>query len=210
MAIRGSWCKAVVVCEAGAGFFGRKLPARIGVAMRYAGVNLMCLAGIAALTLMLGGCGGDPNETAMQCPKPYLLPDASSFTHYDGRGSDISNLVLTARLTDVRGACSGSMGKKQEGAHAHVVMLVTRGPAAHGSDADISYSVGVMRDGEVLDEHSYMQHVVFPSNVDTVQVTGQEIAFLFPTGKAVTGPNYHLYFWLDLAPADLAANRAHP
>jgi hypothetical protein len=46
--------------------------------------------------------------------------------------------------------------------------------------------------------------------VDTVQVTGQEIPFLFPTGKSLTGPNYHLYFWLDLTPADLAANRAKP
>jgi hypothetical protein len=67
-----------------------------------------------------------------------------------------------------------------------------------------------MRDGEVLDEHSYQQHIVFPSNVGTVQVTGQEIPFLFPTAKSLTGPNYHLYFWLDLTPADLAANRANP
>jgi hypothetical protein len=179
--------------------------------MRYAGLKeFSYLAGAAALALSLCGCNGDPNETAMQCPKPYLLPDASSFTHYDGRGTDLSDLVLTVRLTDVRGACSGSMGKKQEGAHAHVVMLVTRGPASQGNEADVSYSVGVMRDGEVLDEKSYQQHVVFPSNVDTVQVTGQEIPFLFPTGKSLTGPNYHLYFWLDLTPADLAANRAKP
>jgi hypothetical protein len=178
--------------------------------MRDACVKLTCLAGAAALALSLGGCNADPNETAMQCPKPYLLPDASAFTHYDGRGTDLSNLVLTARLTDVRGACSGVMGKKQEGAHAHVVMLVTRGPAAQGNEADVAYSVGVMRDGEVLDEHSYHQHIVFPSNVDTVQATGQEIPFLFPTGKSLTGPNYHLYFWLDLTQADLAANRAKP
>jgi hypothetical protein len=65
-----------------------------------------------------------------------------------------------------------------------------------------------MRDGEVLDEHSYSQHVVFPSNVDTVQVTGQEIPFVLPTSKHMAGPDYHLYFWLDLTPEDLAANRA--
>jgi hypothetical protein len=178
----------------------------MGVMMRYAGLKFSCAALLAALAL--GGCQGDPNETAMSCPKPYLLPDASAFTHYDGRGHDISNLVLSARLTDVRGACVGRLGKLQEGAHAHVVMLVSRGPAAQGNDATISYSVGVMRDGEVLDEHSYSQHVVFPSNVDTVQVTGQEIPFVLPTSKRVAGPDYHLYFWLDLTPEDLAANRA--
>jgi hypothetical protein len=164
--------------------------------MLKAGLRLTCYAGAAALALGLAGCNGDPNETAMQCPKPYLLPDASSFTHYNGQGTDLADLVLSARLIDVRGACSGVMGKKQEGAHAHVVMLVNRGPAAQGN--------------EVLDEHSYSQHVVFPSNVDTVQVTGQEIPFLFPTGKNLGGTNYHLYFWLDLTPADLAVNRSKP
>jgi hypothetical protein len=174
---------------------------------RSSGLDLRYVFGMGALVLALAGCQGDPNETAAQCPKPYLLPDASSFTHYDGRGTDIANLVLTARLTDVRGACSGAMGKKEEGAHAHVVMLVSRGPAAQGNTADIPYSVGVMRNGEVLDEHGYTQHVVFPSNVDTVQVTGQEVSFLFPTGKNLSGPNYHLYFWLDLTPGEIAANR---
>jgi len=186
------------------------MPGGIGEMMRKPGLRLSFFAGAAALATALGGCNGDPNETAMQCPKPYLLPDASSFTHYNGQGTDIADLVLSARLIDVRGACSGSMGKKQEGAHAHVVMLVNRGPAAQGNEADVPYSVGVMRNGEVLDEHSYTQHVVFPSNVNTVQVTGQEIPFVFPTGRVVSGTNYHLYFWLDLTPADLAVNRSKP
>lgn len=169
------------------------------------GVASAPLFALACLTV--AGCQGDPNETAMQCPKPYLLPDASAFTHYDGHGTDISNLVLSARLTDVQGACVGTMGKKQESAQAHVVMVLTRGPAAKSSVADIPYSVGVMRAGEVLDEHSYVQHVVFPSNVDTVEATGQDVSFVLPTGKGVSGPSYHLYFWLDLTPEEVAANR---
>jgi len=178
--------------------------------MRFTGRSVLSLtSGAAALVaaLALGGCHGDPNETAAQCPKPYLLPDASTFTHYDGVGTDVANLVLSARLTDVEGACAGVMGRKEEGAHAHVVMLLTRGPAAKGPEADIPYSVGVMRDGRVLDERNYVQHVVFPPNVDTVQATGQEVSFLFPTGKTVSGPSYHLYFWLQLTPEELAANR---
>jgi hypothetical protein len=162
---------------------------------------------LCAVSLALGGCQGDPNEQAMQCPKPYLLPDASSATHYDGRGTDISNLVLSARLTDVHGACVGTMGKHQETAHAHVVMLVTRGPSAKTNEADIPYSVGVMRAGHVLDEASYLQHVVFPSNVDSVQVTGQEVKFVLPTGKTLSGPDYHFYFWLNLSQAEVEANR---
>jgi hypothetical protein len=175
--------------------------------MRFAGLTAICLLTLTT-PLILGGCDGDPDEKAQLCPKPYLLPDASSFTHYDGHGTDIANLVLTAKLTDVHGACSGVLGKKQEGAHAHVVMLVGRGPADTSREADIGYSVGVMRQGEILDEHSYTQHVVFPPNVDRVEVTGQEIPFVFPTGKKLSGPDYHFYFWLNISPEDLAANRA--
>jgi hypothetical protein len=175
--------------------------------MRFSWLGVPSAIVACAASLALGGCQGDPNETAMQCPKPYLLPDASSATHYDGRGTDISNLVLSVRLTDVRGACVGTMGKREETAHAHVVMLLNRGPAATSNEADIPYSVGVMRAGEVLDEGHYLQHVVFPSNVNTVEVTGEEVKFKLPTGKSVTGPSYHLYFWLNLTPAEVEANR---
>ena len=176
--------------------------------MRFSSLGVPPLVlSVALCALALAGCQGDPNETAMQCPKPYLLPDASAATHYDGRGTDISDLVLSARLIDVHGACVGTMGKKQEQAHAHVVMLVSRGPKAASNEADIPYSVGVMRAGEVLDEAHYVQHVVFPSNVDTVQVTGQEVKFVLPTGKRLSGPDYHFYFWLNLTPEEVEANR---
>ena len=161
----------------------------------------------ALLALALAGCDLNPDEEAVQCPKPYILPDAAHLARYDGRGTDVADLVLGARLTDVRGACSGKLGTKQEGARAHVVMVVTRGPAATGRSADIAYKVGVVRNNQILDEQDYVQHVTFPSNVNTLEVTGQEIPFVLPTGKGVTGPNYHLYFWLDLTPAEVAANR---
>jgi hypothetical protein len=166
---------------------------------------------LAALACLgLAACHSDPNEEAVQCPKPYLLPEASHFTHYDGRGTDLSNLVLNVRLTDVEGACLGKLGEKQENAHAHAVMVVSRGPAAQSAEADIPYKIGVMRAGQIIDEKGFVAHVTFPPNVTTLQVTGQEIPMLLPTGKNVTGPDYHLYFWLDLTPAELEANRRNP
>ncbi len=160
-----------------------------------------------SLAALLSACGSDPNETAVQCPKPYVLPDAATLSRYRGAGRDLSDLVLSVKLTDVRGACSGALGTKLEGAHSHVVMVVTRGPASTAPDADIPYGLGVLRNGQVLDEARYVQHVVFPPNVDTVQVTGQEVKMKLPTAKGVTGPSYHLYFWLQLTPEQLAANR---
>ena len=160
-----------------------------------------------AACLALPACGSDPEETAVQCPKPYLLPDATALSRYRGAGHDLSDLVLSVRLTDVRGACAGTLGTRLEGAHAHVVLVVTRGPAATAPNADVTYGVGVMRNGRILDAARYVQHVTFPPNVNTVQVTGQEVQMKLPTAKGVTGPSYHLYFWLQLTPEQLAANR---
>ena len=171
--------------------------------MRFSILRAMGLAACLAVS----ACNADPNETAVQCPKPYLLPDATALSRYRGTGRDLSDLVLNVRLTDVRGACAGTLGTRLEGARSHVVLVVTRGPAATTQDADIPYGVGVMRNGQILDAARYVQHIVFPPNVNTVQVTGQEVSMKLPTAKGVTGPSYHLYFWLQLTPEQLAANR---
>ena len=160
--------------------------------------------------LALAGCNADPEEQAVQCPKPYLLPDAARLVRYDSRGTDISDLLLSVRITDVQGACSGKLGVRAEGAHVHAVMVATRGPAATSAEADIPYGVGVTRAGGIIDEKFYTQHVTFPPNVTTLQVTGQEIHMTLPTSKDIAGPSYHLYFFLKLSPEELQANRRNP
>ena len=157
--------------------------------------------------LALAGCHDDPNEEAAQCPRAHLLQDYSRQVRYDGRGSDLSDLMLSVRLSDVQGACSGKLGTRLEGAHAHVVMVVTRGPAATSANADITYRVGVVRAKQILDAKTYTQHVKFPPNVTTLQVIGREIPMELPTAKGVSGQNYDLYFGLQLTPQEVDANR---
>lgn len=169
-------------------------------------MRLSWVVGLAG-ALAVCGCTADPEETVTDCPKPYLLPDASSVARYNGRGTDLSDLMVSARMVDVQGACTGKVGTKHEGAHAHAVMVVNRGPAFDGSAVDLPYSVGVIRNGQILDEHAYVAHVVFPPNVNAVQVTGQEVKFALPTSKTVAGPSYHLYFWFQLTPQELQVNR---
>jgi hypothetical protein len=41
-----------------------------------------------------------------------------------------------------------------------------------------------------------------------VEVTGDDIAFSFPTKRGLGGPNYKIYFVLELTPDELAANEA--
>jgi hypothetical protein len=134
-------------------------------------------------------------------------PDASSVTRYDGRGHDLTNLVLSATLKDTPGACKGQLGHKVITAHAHAEFLMTRGPASQSRDVALQYNVAILKDGRLLEEKPYIQHVTFPPNVDSVQVTGDEINFSFPTQRGLSGPSYKVYFVLELTPEELAVNQ---
>lgn len=163
------------------------------------------MAGLAALAL--AGCNGDPDEQAPACPQAFLSPDAATLTRYDGHGTDLTNLVLSGRLTDIKGACRGLLGHREITARAHVEMVLTRGPAARGRAVDVPYNVAVVHDGQVLEKQQFVQHVVFPPNVETVQVTGQEVKLKLQTRRGLTGPSYAIYFVFELTPAELAANQ---
>ncbi len=169
---------------------------------------LRALPLLALPLLALAGCTPDPEERAPQCPKALLRPDASSFTRYDGNGTDLRNLVLSARLTDVQGACKGLLGHSGLTAHAHVEMQLTRGPAARSNEVDVPYIVAVTKGSQVLDRREKQQHVVFPPNVDTVQVKGDDVFFTFPTHRGLGGDQYSIFMLLQLTPAELTANQA--
>jgi hypothetical protein len=160
-----------------------------------------------AAALALTACTPDPDEQAPQCPLAYLRPDAATLSRYDGHGTDLTNLVLSGRLQNIRGACKGLLGHKNLTAHTQVEMVLTRGPAAHGRDIDVPYNIAIVRNGQVLQKQELVQHVTFPPNVDTVQVTGQEVNLAFPTDRGLTGPSYTIYFVFELTPAELAANQ---
>ncbi len=160
-----------------------------------------------ALTWALAACTPDPDEKAPQCPVALLRRDASTLSRYDGKGTDLTDLVLSGRLQDVGGACKGLLGKNTLAAHAHATMVLTRGPAATSREVDVPYIIAVMKGDQVLEEHRYTQHVAFPPNVDTVQVTGQEVFFDFPTRRGLGGQNYTIYVLFELTPEELAANR---
>ncbi len=160
-----------------------------------------------AILPVLAACTPDPDEQAPQCPLAYLRPDAATLTRYDGRGTDLTNLVLSGRLLNINGACKGLLGHRKLTAHAQVQMVLTRGPAAKDRAFDVPYNIAIVRQGQVLQKQELIQHVVFPPNVDTVQVSGQDVNMAFPTDRGLTGQNYTIYFVFELSPAELAANQ---
>jgi len=165
------------------------------------------LALILALPLGLGACQADPDEKAPQCPLARTTPDAKILTRYNGRGTDLTDLLLSAEIVDAKGSCRGMLGHNNIGATAHAEMIATRGPAAQGRDADLRYNVAVTYKGAIIDHREMTQHITFPVNVDTVHVTGQELYFNLPAKRGLGGPDYTIYFVFALTPDELAANR---
>lgn len=178
----------------------------MNLAVRAGGWTKAAVA-LAPCLLALAGCEADPEEKAPQCPVALLRPDAATLTRYNGHGTDLTDLVLTGRLLDVKGACEGLLGHSDLKAHAHIEMQLTRGPAASGREADVPYIVAIMKQGQVLDRRERVQHVVFPPNVDTVQISGDDIYFNFPTNRGLGGEKYTIYWLFELTPAELAANQ---
>lgn len=178
-------------------------------ALRRGRVPAGVLVSLAAMGL-LAGCVSDPDEKAPRCPVFLTRPDADHVNRYDGAGRDIGHLVLSVRITDTPGACSGQLGHSVLDAHAHVELLVTRGPAARSREADVQYNIAVFDQTRKLQEKTYTQHVVFPPNVETVQVQGEDVQYQFPTRRGLNGPNYRVYTVLELTPEELAANQRGP
>ncbi len=155
----------------------------------------------------LSACVADPDEKAPPCPNAYLRPDGALLSRYDGRGTDLTDLVLSARMLDIKGTCAGQMGGRSVKAHAHVEMVMTRGPAMQGRTVRVAYNVAVMHQGQVLQKQQLVASVAFPPNVDTVQVRGDEVNFAFPTPGGISAANYTIYFVFELTPAELRANQ---
>ncbi len=173
---------------------------------------LLVLAVVSVSVLGLSGCDHDPDETAAQCPRFSLLPheDGANLVRYTSRGQDLTDLVLSARITDIKGACIGVLGSKQVKVKAHVMMVLTRGPAATSAEADVPYGIGVLKRGQILGSPQFFtQHAVFPPNTNSIQVEGQELDFTLLTPKGTIGPDYHVYVYFHLTPEELALARRH-
>ena len=162
--------------------------------------------------LGLSSCDLDPDETAAQCPKFTLLPhdDGATLARYTSRGHDLTDLVLSGRITDIKGACIGVLGIKQLKVKAHLIMVLTRGPAATSSEVDVPYGMGVVKRGQIIGAPQFFtQHAVFPPNTNSIQVEGQEVDFTFPTPKGLVGPDYHVYVFFKLSPSELDLSHRH-
>ncbi len=165
------------------------------------------LGGVAAL---LAGCGGSGAQFAPPAPGMALLKDADDLTRFDGRGQDITDRVVSARLTAVSGTVAQGADNNHVAAKIHVSMSLARGPALVGRTVTVPYMVTIVEGQRIIDQHVYAIRTTFPSNVDQMNVTDADIPLVFPVTAQKSAAAYTIFVSFQLTPQELAYNRAHP
>jgi hypothetical protein len=141
-----------------------------------------------------------------------IVPDTGDITRWraTGGGHDLTDLVLSGRITGVKAECFAGAKPGSIRARVQVQLSLNRGPAAAGRDAAVAYFVAVTRGDTILDKAVYPVRTTFPPNIDAITLTGEEVDLVLPTPKGVSGPDYTVEYGFQLTPAELANNRAQP
>jgi len=160
-----------------------------------------------AAVALLGGCD-NPEKFAPPCPSLAFLRDAADLTRFVSTGRDITDMVLTARLTAVPASCQRDAEDPSKViASLRVSATIMRGPAAKERTADLVYFVAVTENDKVLNERSFPLRVTFPPNSDRVNVTDDEVDLRLPVSRNKSAAAYRIYVGFRLTPDELAYNR---
>jgi len=167
---------------------------------------------LAALLPLATSCGPKRDVFAPPCPGQAILGDAADFDAYrsstsPGAASDLTDLVLHARIVAIQGSCQPGDRKNQLEVTANVGVDLTRGPAMVGRETDVPVFVAVTEGGSILDKKVYLMHVVFPSNVDRVTLSPGGINLLLPVTPEKTGAAYTILAGFQLTPDQMARIR---
>ena len=167
---------------------------------------------LAALLSLTAACGPKRDVFAPPCPGQAILGDAANFDAYRpsnnaGAVSDLTDLVLHARIVGIQGSCQPGDRKDQLAVTASVGVDLTRGPAMVGREIDVPVFVAVTEGGSIVDKHVYLVHVAFPSNVDRITLTPGGINLLLPVTSEKTGAAYTIVAGFQLSPDQIARNR---
>lgn len=140
------------------------------------------------------------------CPQTAIRPDAGDLSQYRGAGADLTDLVVDGRITGLSGKCS-----LDDRTHLHtrisVKMELTRGPAAKGPLASVTYFVAVAKGDKILDKKDYTVAVTFPPNSDKLRLSGEQVDLVLPVDEHLTGAAYSILVGYQLTPQQLALNR---
>ena len=161
-----------------------------------------------ALAALLTACGdGTAGERfPPPCPTAGIVRDTADLVRYRGAGRDITDQVLTARLTGLQGSC------RRDGPDVVVTTVVpgidlTRGPAATGRTTNVQYFVAVLDGERILDKQIFTLTAEFPGNADRLRLQGDEVELRLPVTRARSAAVYRVQVGFQLTATELELNR---
>ena len=162
---------------------------------------------LAATAVALNGCDQPGDQFPPPCPAASILGDAADLTRYRGAGQDVTDMVLSGRITGLSGSCKRAGNGAVVLTTVNVGLDLTRGPAAPGRAANAAYFVALTHGDTILAKQVYRLHATFPPNTDRVRLTGDEVQVQVPNkGKEGAGA-YRVIVGFELTPQELATNR---
>lgn len=161
------------------------------------------------LVLGLAGCGsGNPADRfPPPCPQTVINRDAADLSRFRGAGRDLTDLVVSGRVTGLNGACTRTSSTVTT-VSMSVALELTRGPAARGRTTEVAYFVAVSLGDQILDKRVFRFQPEFPSNSDRLRLTGDVVTLALPVSTKLTAANYKVQAGFQLTPEELAVNRS--
>ncbi|MCS6932609.1 MAG: hypothetical protein NZM27_10410 [Acetobacteraceae bacterium] len=167
-------------------------------------------AAILAAAAALAACSGRPSDPVSRapCPQIAILAEAADLTrHRPGGGTDLSAMVVDARVSGFEAACD--FASRAGGLDVTVTprFSVERGPAG-GQTADLPWLVSVVDParGEVTAQARQVTRVSFPGAAGFVAATGAPVTIRLP-GDPAAAARQQVLIGFALTAEELALNR---
>lgn len=165
------------------------------------------MAPLALLTLALSACAGASGQQfAPPCPQVGILKDGADVTRFNGKGTDLTDMVIDGRITGFSGKCALDDDKHLR-TSVSVTMDVARGPANPTRRGALVYFVSVQKGRVILDKRDVTIPVAFQENSDHAQFTTGEVDLVLPVDDKTSGAAYRIVVSYQLTPQELAFNR---
>ena len=154
----------------------------------------------------LAACASAPDPNAAQgCPRVAVVADAALAEQFrPGPGRDLTDLASRAQIVDISGGCAyDSQGVTVS---VSVPIVVERGPAMTGSEADYSYFVAVTDpDWNVIAKRSFPVRFRFDSG-SGFAAAREQLEQVIPLETQRQANEYQILIGFDLDREQLGRN----
>jgi hypothetical protein len=159
---------------------------------------------LAFCALVLASCGPGRGEFAPACPVAVEVPPLMQLARYRGTSSDLRELVIRAQVVDVQGSCEPGDNANSVVAVARIVVNAVRGPAMQGDSVQLPAFIAITDSGTIYDKTMFWLPITFDSNIDTVQVTSNDVRMVIPVTPQKSAAAYGIIGGFQLSPEEIA------